>query len=259
MPFEFDAEKYKKASKHQKEWGKKLISELNLAGSEKILDLGCGDGLITAQLAELVPNGLVIGIDASQNMIDLAGKTHKIQNLRFDLMDINEIESENEFDIIISNATLHWIKDHKKLLSNVCKALKAGGITHFNFAADGNCSAFFKVVRGIMAEDKYAGYFDNFEWPWYMPIIEEYEKLLEVSDFREIKVWGENRDRFFPDKETMIGWVDQPSLVPFLKYIDGPDKKTFRDTMVERMIKETIQNDGTCFETFRRINVFAKK
>lgn len=110
-----------------------------------------------------------------------------------------------------------------------------------------------------MAEDKYAGYFDNFEWPWYMPIIEEYEKLLEVSDFREIKVWGENRDRFFPDKETMIGWVDQPSLVPFLKYIDGPDKKTFRDTMVERMIKETIQNDGTCFETFRRINVFAKK
>jgi trans-aconitate methyltransferase len=259
MPFEFDAEKYKKASVHQKEWGKKLISELNLVGNEKILDLGCGDGVITAQLAELVTDGLVSGIDASQNMIDLAGKMYKAQNLRFDLIDINEINFENEFDIVISNAALHWIKEHNKLLSNVFKALNANGIVRFNFAADGNCSTFFKVVQQIMAEKQYSGYFDCFDWPWYMPTIEEYEKLLAMCNFREAKVWGENVDRFFPDKEAIIGWINQPSLVPFLKHIDELDKNAFRDTVVERMVKETIQDDGTCFETFRRINVFAKK
>ena len=259
MPFEFDAEKYKKASAHQKEWGKKLISELNLTGNERILDLGCGDGDITVQLAKLVPDGLVIGIDASQSMIDSAGRTHNAQNLRFDLMDINEIDFENEFDVVISNAALHWVKDHKKLLSSVCKALKTDGIAHLNFAADGNCSAFFKVIREIMAETKYAGYFNQFDWPWYMPTIEEYEKLLEKSNFREAKVWGENADRFFPNKEVMAGWIDQPSLVPFLKYIDGQEKNAFRDTVVKRMVEETIQDDGRCFETFRRINVFAKK
>ena len=62
MAFEFDAEKYKKASAHQRQWGKKLISELNLKGAERILDLGCGDGGITAQMANLVTNGQVIGI-----------------------------------------------------------------------------------------------------------------------------------------------------------------------------------------------------
>ena len=55
--FEFDGEKYRKASIHQKEWGEKLIAELDLQGNESILDLGCGDGTTTEKLAQLVPHG----------------------------------------------------------------------------------------------------------------------------------------------------------------------------------------------------------
>ena len=51
MAFDFDGKKYREASTHQKEWGQKLINELNLKGDESILDLGCGDGVITTQLA----------------------------------------------------------------------------------------------------------------------------------------------------------------------------------------------------------------
>lgn len=259
MTFEFDVEKYKKASAHQRQWGKKLISELNLKGSERVLDLGCGDGGITAQLAELVPDGFVIGIDASQNMIDSAQKTQKGKNLRFDLMDINDINFEDEFDVVFSNATLHWVKDHRKLLTNVHKSLKADGILRFNFAGDGNCSNFFKVIKQVMAEKKYAESFDDFDWPWYMPSVDEYEKILKQFGFKEAKVWGENADKFFHDAEAMTKWIDQPSIVPFLKCIDEPDKRSFQDMVTERMIEETIQDDGRCFETFRRINVFAKK
>jgi trans-aconitate 2-methyltransferase len=259
MTFEFDAEKYKKASLHQKEWGKKLISKLSLKGNEKILDLGCGDGVITAQLAELVPDGLVIGIDASGAMVELAQKTHKIKNIRFILMDINTINFADEFDVVFSNATLHWIKDHKRLLKKAFKGLKAGGIIRFNFAADGNCSTFIRVVREVMLKEKYMGYFNQFDWPWYMPTIDEYRKLLEQFSFKEARVWGENADRSFQNKDEMIGWVEQPSLVPFLKYVADADKQSFRNAVVERMVEETLQADGACFETFRRINVFAKK
>ncbi len=259
MTFEFDAEKYKRASAHQRQWGKKLIAELDLKGNERILDLGCGDGCITAQLAELVPNGLTVGIDASQSMIDSAEKSHKAENMRFDLTDINDINFENEFDIIFSNATLHWIKDHNKLLANVYKSLKADGTARFNFAADGNCSHLFKVIKQVMAQKEYVGYFDKFDWPWYMPAISDYENLLEKSDFKEAKVWCENADRYFDNAEEMIRWIDQPSIVPFLKCVDDVDKQPFRDAVVEEMVKETSQPDGTCFETFRRINIFAKK
>ena len=70
--FEFDGQKYKKASAHQKEWGTRIISELCLTGEETILDLGCGDGVLTKQLADMVPRGKVLGIDASVGMIETA-------------------------------------------------------------------------------------------------------------------------------------------------------------------------------------------
>lgn len=77
MPHEFDGEAYKKSSTHQKEWGNKIISEFHFKGNEHILDLGCGDGVLTNQLAELVPDGYVLGIDASQGMIEVASKLQK--------------------------------------------------------------------------------------------------------------------------------------------------------------------------------------
>jgi trans-aconitate 2-methyltransferase len=72
MAFEFDGEKYKKASSHQKEWASKIIAEYNFKGDEHIFDIGCGDGNLDLQFAEIVPNGFVLCIDASQGMTDTA-------------------------------------------------------------------------------------------------------------------------------------------------------------------------------------------
>lgn len=109
--FEFDGQKYKNASTHQKEWGTRIIAELNVKGTESILDLGCGDGVLTKQLADLVPNGKVLGIDASEGMIKTAKELEGF-NLSFTCLNMNEMEFDNDFDIIFSNATLHWVKDH---------------------------------------------------------------------------------------------------------------------------------------------------
>ncbi|HKI50184.1 MAG TPA: class I SAM-dependent methyltransferase [Desulfobacteria bacterium] len=85
--------------------GAKLISELSLNGNEHVLDLGCGDGTNTAMIAELLPNGQVAGIDASEGMIK-AAKPKERNNLQFFIMDIDAIKFINEFDVIYSNATL---------------------------------------------------------------------------------------------------------------------------------------------------------
>ena len=106
--YEFDADKYLRASRHQKEWGHKLISEFHFTVDESILDLGCGDGILTKIIADKVPNGYVLGIDVSEGMLNKANEL-KQKNLRFQRLDINDIDFENEFDIIICNATLHWV------------------------------------------------------------------------------------------------------------------------------------------------------
>jgi len=259
MAFEFDGDKYKRASEHQKSWGNKLIAELEFEGDERILDLGCGDGVLTAELAKVVPDGFVLGIDASDNMIETARKDHARANVRFELLDINAIDFESEFDLVFSNATLHWVKDHHKLLRNVFKALKDGGAARFQFAGDGNCSNLIRILREVMSAKKYSSYFLEFDWPWYMPAVDEYRALLDEAAFAEKRVWSENADTYFRSEEELIGWIDQPSLVPFLGYVAEKDRQRFRDVVVERMINETLQDDGSYFETFRRINLLARK
>lgn len=258
MPYEFDGDKYEKASSHQKEWGSQLIRELDLKGDERILDMGCGDGALTAQLALRVPQGFVIGLDASAGMIHTAAK-HEAGNLRFVQGDINALNYANEFDAIVSNATLHWITDHASMLQRAYRALRDDGVIRFSFAGDGNCSCFLRVVRETLSSPAYRSSFDDFTWPWFMPTRQEYERLVRQSRFADVRVWLENADCLFPDAETMTRWIDQPSLVPFLAHLGQAARQPFRDRVVGQMIRETRREDGRCFETFRRINVFARK
>lgn len=258
MAFDFDGKKYEKASAHQKEWGDRTIAGISFTGNERVLDLCCGDGVLTSRIAELVPDGEVIGIDGSEGMIAAASEKRR-PNLKFFLQDINDIDFENEFDLVFSNAALHWVKDHRKLLRNVYRALRPEGRVRFNFAADGNCANFYQVTREAMAQERFRHCFEEFQWPWYMPSVEEYEELVRESGLHETKVWGENADRFFPDAETMVRWIDQPSLVPFLPVVGAYSAGAFRSFVVDTMIARTRQNDGTCFEAFRRINLAASK
>jgi trans-aconitate 2-methyltransferase len=256
--FEFDADKYRQASTHQQEWGTQLIAELRLKGNENILDLGCGNGVLTAKLAQLVPNGHVVGIDSSRNMI-AAAQALGDDRIAFRCLDINKLDYSGEFDLVFSNATLHWVKDHRSLLNNVHRTVRPGGACRFNFAADGNCSHFNGVVRELMKEPLYERFFVDFDWPWFMPQLDEYESLFNNGQFSDHCIWGENADRYFPNASAMTAWMDQPSLVPFLRCLDGPEQKSFRNAAVERMLALTKQPDGTQFETFRRINVLAKR
>ena len=258
IAYEFNGDKYKKASKHQREWGNSLIAELKLKGNESILDLGCGDGSLTKELSELVPNGRVIGIDFSTGMIETAKKLTDA-NLMFELMDINKLKYENEFDVIFSNAALHWVKDHRILLKNCYSALKNGGMILWDFAGDGNCSNFFAVIRQLIQSGEYSAYFSGFEWPWYMPTITEYKELITKSGFKDCHIKEVNRDRYFANAEEMIKWIDQPSIVPFIANIPDALKADFRNAVIRSMLDKTLQADGTCFETFRRIHIVAYK
>ena len=255
-PFEFDAERYHNCSKHQKEWGTKLIEGLDLRGDERVLDIGCGDGVLTSKMAEMVPQGSVLGIDSSRNMIERAGMISGA-NLRFAVMDANEMRFEREFDVIFSNAALHWVLDHRRLHDRCLEALRPGGRVRFNFAGEGNCSNFFAVARQVMQEERFHGLFLEFRWPWYMPSIDSYHDLVNQIGYSSFKVWGEVADRHFSEEE-LVGWIDQPSIVPFLQHIPEDKRAGFRDRVVETMLRRTREPDGSYFETFRRVNLEAQ-
>ena len=95
----------------------------------------------------------MLGIDASLHMIETAGMIHR-NNLNFAHMDINKMNFEKEFDLIFSNAALHWVKDHRRLLKNAHKALKTNGKILWDFGGAGNCANFVSVIQSIIAEQQ---------------------------------------------------------------------------------------------------------
>ncbi|MCU0860997.1 MAG: methyltransferase domain-containing protein [Methanomassiliicoccales archaeon] len=254
----FDAERYRAWSRPQREWGERLISSLHLQGDERVLDIGCGEGTLTARIASLVPKGSVLGMDASSSMVGLA-KGLEASNLEFVVMDASRMGFEGEFDLVFSNAALHWVLDHRDLLARVCHALRPGGRSRLNFAGEGNCSNLFRVEREEMASEEFAVSFEGFVWPWFMPRPEDHRRMLSEAGFTDIQVEGQVADRHFTTEE-LVNWIDHPSIVPLLEWIGDPAmSQRFRDRVVHRMVEETRTPDGRHFETFRRVDSSARR
>lgn len=258
MQHDFDGRKYRAASRHQNEWGNTLLSKLDLSGNESVLDLGCGDGTLSRTIAEHVPGGSVLGVDASPGMLRAAHELAQ-DNLSFRQIDINALDFEELFDLVFSNAALHWVLDHKALLGNTYRALKPGGRIAWNFAGTGTCPTFIEVVRAKMAQDEYASCFEGFVWPWYMPTAEDYVPLVDAAGFAGSQIMEQHIDRYFSDADELVRWVDQPCIVPFLECVPEAKKAAFRDLVVDEMVERTRQPDGTHLEKFCRINVIGTK
>jgi trans-aconitate 2-methyltransferase len=261
MTFEFNPQHDIETSDPQQAWGEGLIKELNLEGHESILDLGCGDGRLTALLARQVPAGCVIGIDASQQMTAAARELHRRQtNVSFRTLDINHLCCENEFDVVFSNAALHWVHDHKQLMTNVHRALKAQGLIRFNYAGKGHCVGLMEILTRIMTEPEFAPLFADFLWPWNMATVKDTSELVVDAGFNGVKVWKETEEARFLDQDTLISWMDHLSLDPFLAAIKNRQTaQRFRDRIVEHMIQEMRQSNDTFVEASCRLNVQAQK
>lgn len=255
---DFDAEQYSRHSRIQKEWGGDVLAGLQLTGNERVLDLGCGDGRLTQEIAHRVPQGSVVGIDSSPAMIAAAGRLAG-KNLEFRQMDIEELAFEGEFDLVFSNAALHWVKDHGRLVDNIFASLRKGGVVRMSFAGDGNSPTLLRVLRDTMPRPEFAASFASFDWPWFMPTANQYQSLLGRQPFDMAHAWIQPADKFFDSPFELTGWIEQPCLVPFLAQLDEDQRQQFRDEVVWEMISRTLQADGRCFERFRRLSVLARK
>ncbi len=249
---------YARHSSHQRRWGGDLITDLPLRGDEHILDLGCGDGSLTSRLAEHVPSGFVLGVDAAEGMLEAAQAKTKA-NLRFVKLDIASIAFDAEFDVIFSNAALHWVHGHGPLLGRIYRALRPGGFVRAQFGCEGNCPVLVDCLRAQMSCSPFSAAFVDFCWPWFFSSLTEYETLLTASPFSDWRVSIQRKDQSFVDADALIGWVDNPCLIPFLQGLPTGLRRPFRDRVVDAMLARCVQPDGKYLERFQRLNLWARR
>jgi ubiquinone/menaquinone biosynthesis C-methylase UbiE len=140
---------YSSNSSAQKNWGFELLAKLNFKGNERVLDVGCGDGKLSAEVAQILPKGSVLGIDLSEDMISFARNNYtqdKFPNLTFMQINADELTFDSEFDVVFSNAVLHWIKDPENALKCFWESLKPGGIFLAQFGGKGNAADILKLL-----------------------------------------------------------------------------------------------------------------
>ena len=120
-----DAATYHKNSSQQWNIAASLIDSLDWKGNERVLDVGCGDGKITALIASKVPQGSVLGVDISESMVNFAAC--QFPHLRFEVADAAHLTFEGTFDVVVSFSTLHWVIEQEKALDGLHRALALGG------------------------------------------------------------------------------------------------------------------------------------
>jgi trans-aconitate methyltransferase len=215
---DWHASDYHRQSALQRAMAEEQLSQLVLQGTERILDVGCGDGKISAEIAARVPAGSVLGVDPSQNMIAFASSrfdSSQVPNIRFEVADVQHLSFQKEFDLVVSFNALHWVKDHSAALRSIRNALKPAGRVLLRFVPNGPRKSLKDVFEDIRNTQRWTGYFRNFHRPYVHFTPEKYRQLVEQQGFRierlgvEDKAWDfKTREEFFDfSRATFVEWT----------------------------------------------------
>jgi trans-aconitate methyltransferase len=228
-----------------------LLELLAAESGERILDVGCGTGHLTAQIA--TSGAQTTGIDNSPEMIRQAREQYP--QLQFLVMDARRIVVEGTFDAVFSNAALHWIREPEQVLRGIARSLRPGGRFVAEFGGQGNTAAWLSAASRAWT---LVGLPEPAPHPWYYPSLGEYAALLERHGFELI--YGALFDRPTPLEDGERGlrnWMEMfggvlREQVPVEKWESLMEE-------AEREARGALYREGQWVLDYRRLRVVAKR
>lgn len=258
----WNAAAYAANSVVQQSWARELIARLNLRGDEHVLDVGCGDGKITAEIARALPRGSVVGTDASAEMIGYARKTFssaKNPNLEFHVMDAREIKFARPFDLVFSNAALHWVDDHEAILQGTSAVLKSGGRLVVSCGGKGNAHDVFLALRPEMRLKRWRDFFRKMPMPYFFYAPGDYEKWLPKFGFKILALKLAPKDAHYPSAAGFATWL-RTTWIPYVQRVPEDAREEFIRAVTERYLtKYPPDQAGQVHVRMVRLEIEAQK
>ena len=229
--------------------GQPVLDLLQPQPGERILDLGCGDGVLTEKLASLGVH--VVGVDSSEEMVAAARK----RGLDARLMDATALTFENEFDAVFTNAVLHWVKnDPDAAIASAYHVLRSGGRFVGELGGHGCVAAINVALHAAIARRGF-DYPESIN-PWYFPTVDAYTERLQRAGFVTESVQLIPRPTPLPT--GMRGWLETFAN-PFCSVLPKNERSEFLDE-VTAMLKPTLCDEqGRWTADYIRLRFLARK
>ena len=241
-------------------WAQSLIEQLDLAGNENILDVGCGDGRITAEIAHAV-RGRVVGIDGSAQMVSLAKQHYQTSanKLSFRQMDATRLIFEEEFELVFSNAVLHWVHDHVAVLAGVYRSLRRGGRMVFSMGGKGNAADLLPLVDQLIRQAKWSTYFTDFEFPYAFYGIDEYADWLPQVGLQPQRIELVAKDMVHENIKALKGWI-RTTWFPYTSRVPQEHREDFINELIDMYLAQhPVDADSRTHVRMIRLEVEATK
>ena len=228
-------------------YGKGLLEFVPKNDEQAILDLGCGTGTLTVQLADLCNK--IVGVDSSQSMIVKAKE--QFSHIEFKVCDALALSFENEFAVVFSNAVFHWISDHDALLKNIHRALKLKGLLVCEFGAKGNIAT---IENAFVKARNSLGY--DYEPKFNFPTVDDFGKLLENNGFVIDRIYDYDRPTVLKDNEQgLVDWMKQFFASELAVMPEHIQAMVFEK--VEEFTRGTLWNGAEWVADYRRLRTIA--
>lgn len=251
---------YSRHSASQKDSAASLMQYVQIKEDARILDVGCGDGKITAEIAGKIPSGAIIGVDIAPSMIEFAEakfENSHYPNLKFALKDAQALDYNEEFDIVFSFTTLQWVQDHSAFLEGAYRSLKHSGTLAITMPM-GLPSTLEQAVIETIASPQWASYFQEFSTGWNFVEDTEYRKLLDNHGFMASRLAVVAQEDVFPSREVFEKFVSQ--WFPYLRPLPEDLKSVFLSQVVDRFLELESPFPGSEVHfKIRRLEVVAAK
>lgn len=246
---QWDGNTYNQHSQPQLLWFKEFSNSLPILGHEDILDIGCGDGKLTNEIANRLNSGTITGIDISKNMIDFARNNYSGEKISFLVNDARNFKLNQKFNLIVSFTALHWVKEIDQVIQQAKKHLKPNGRIYFIFSTKWNELPIEKAMQTLYKKKSWSAFFKNYDPGYYIHDVDPLMTELNNQGFLINELAIKNKHNIFKNDEELFywlkAWLPQQKQVP-----NGKGDDFIRDFIDEYTKYETRNSKGIHWDGF---------